>query len=249
LYFCIENVGAPNPRADRFRTTYGDAYRQYTSSCYKLRDRSAIIEHEQEGAERARYGESLLRELSASLTREFGKGFSLSNLKYMRRFYLFYRDRTHQIGQTVSGQLAKSLKSQTMSGKLNHPLLLSWSHYVFLLSLENPDERNFYEIEAAAQGWSLRELKRQFASSLYERLALSRDKDEVLKLSTKGQIVDRPRDLLKNPYVLEFLGLDEKETYSETDLETAIIDKVEHFLLSQTHSSGEDGYYQYRRYC
>ncbi len=109
--------------------------------------------------------------------------------------------------------------------------MLSWSHYVFLLSLENPDERNFYEIEAAAQGWSLRELKRQFASCLYERLALSRDKDEVLKLSTKGQIVDRPRDLLKNPYVLEFPGLDEKAIYSETDLETAIIDKLEHFLL------------------
>jgi len=190
-----------------------------------------IIEHEQEGAERARYGESLLRKLSASLTKEFGKGFSLSNLKYMRRFYLIYRDRTHQIGQTVSGQLAKSLKSQTVSGKLKHPLLLSWSHYVFLLSVDNPDERNFYEIEAAAQGWSLRELKRQFASSLYERLALSRDKDEVLKLSTKGQIIDRPRDLLKNPYVLEFLGLDEKATYSETNLETAIIDKLEHFLL------------------
>lgn len=97
-----------------------------------------IIEHEQEGSERARYGESLLRELAASLTKEFGKGFSLSNLKYMRRFYLLYRDRTNQIGQTVSGQLAKSLKPQTVSGKMENPLLLSWSHYVFLLSLKNP---------------------------------------------------------------------------------------------------------------
>ena len=108
---------------------------------------------------------------------------------------------------------------------------LSWSHYVFLMNISNADERSFYEIEAAEQNWSLRELKRQFDSGLYERLALSRDKKGIKKLSKKGQVVAKPHDLIKNPYVLEFLGLDEKSKYSETDLESAIIDKIEHFLL------------------
>jgi predicted nuclease of restriction endonuclease-like (RecB) superfamily len=108
---------------------------------------------------------------------------------------------------------------------------LSWSQYVFLMGIKNPEERSFYEIEAATQGWAFRELKRQFNSGLYERLALSRDKEGIQKLARKGQIITKPQDLLKEPYVLEFLGLDEKEKYSETDLESAIIDKLEQFLL------------------
>ena len=108
---------------------------------------------------------------------------------------------------------------------------LSWSQYVFLIGINNADERHFYEIEAAENGWTLPELKRQFNSGLYERLALSRDKDGVKKLSSEGQVVSQPQDLLKDPYVLEFLGLDEKARYSESDLESAIIGKLEHFLL------------------
>lgn len=99
------------------------------------------------------------------------------------------------------------------------------------MGVDNKEERDFYEIEASEQNWSLRELKRQFDSSLYERLALSRDKKEIKKLSKKGQIIEKPKDLIKNPYVLEFLGIDEKAKYSESDLESAIIDKLEHFLL------------------
>ncbi len=203
-----------------------------------------IVEHEQEGEKRARYGKALLKQLAASLTMEFGKGFSQSNLEYMRRFYLLYQNRDPQIGQTVSGQLPESVKSQTASGEFHlsrkmeavsapsaYDFTLSWSHYVFLISIDNPDERSFYEIEAGSQDWSLRELKRQFDSSLYERLVLSRDKEKVRELSDKGQVVEQPQDLFKDPYVLEFLGLDEESHYSESDLETAIIDKLEHFLL------------------
>ena len=163
----------------------------------------------------------------------------------MRRFYLAYQNR--QIAQMPSAQLPTAETSQTPSGKsedgalpqiwqmgsaeFKSPFKLSWSQYVFLISISNPDERSFYEIEAAAQGWTLPELKRQFNTDLFERLALSRDQDGIRQLATKGQLVSRPEDMLKEPYVLEFLGLDEKTKYSESDLETAIIDKIEHFLL------------------
>ena len=108
---------------------------------------------------------------------------------------------------------------------------LSWSHYVCLLGIKNPEERSFYEIEATNQNWAVRELERQFDSSLYERLALSRDKAGIRKLAQKGQIVTQPKDLLKQPLVLEFLGIDEQTRYSESDLESAIITQIEKFLL------------------
>ena len=200
-----------------------------------------IVEHEQQGSERAQYGEATLKELAAALTDEFGKGFSLTNLKMMRKFFIVYRDKIGQtasgflpqlqIGQTVSDlsqksgtpsrKLALAEKSQISSGEFT----LSWSHYVFLMGIKEADERNFYEIEATGQGWSLRELKRQFNTGLYERLALSRDKNGVRKLAAEGQIVTRPEELLKEPYVLEFLGLEETARYSESDLESAIIGK------------------------
>ena len=205
-----------------------------------------IIEHEQQGAERAEYGKALLKGLAADLTAEFGNGFSKRNLLYMRQFYVTYRSR--QIAQTVSAQLP--LISQTLSGPLQKSdivprasvssgkmqtssaqFTLSWSHYVFLMGIKDGAERDFYEIETTSQGWSLRELKRQFDSGLYERLALSRDKDGIRKLAAEGQIINRPEDLLKDPYILEFLGLDEQTRYSESDLESAIINKIEHFLL------------------
>ena len=108
---------------------------------------------------------------------------------------------------------------------------LSWSHYVFLLGIETPAERDFYEVEARQNGWALRELRRQFDTSLYERLALSRDKEGVRALAVEGQLISKPTDLLKDPYVLEFLGLEERPRYSESDLESQIIDKLEQFLL------------------
>ena len=108
---------------------------------------------------------------------------------------------------------------------------LSWSHYVKLSRISNPDERKFYEIEAVKNNWSLRELERQFDSALYTRLSLSRDKKKVLELSQKGQIIEKPKDLIKDPYILEFIGLPEQSSYSESELEEKLISKLENFLL------------------
>ena len=177
-----------------------------------------IVEHEQKGAKRAEYGAELLKELSARLTDEFGQGFSRSNLEYMRKFFLTCKDRVPQI-------------SQQATGNFSNPFTLSWTHYVLLLTIKDPDERSFYEIEATSQGWSVPELKRQKASAFYNRLLLSRDKNKVKRLATEGQVIEKPEDVLKEPYVLEFLGLDEKVGYSESDLESAIITNIERFLL------------------
>jgi predicted nuclease of restriction endonuclease-like (RecB) superfamily len=200
-----------------------------------------IFEQEQQGADRAEYGKELLGELAARLTNEFGMGFSRTNLASMRQFYVAYSNRIPRIVQTASGQFKGELLGMpivqtpsgqsTDSGKPPQPAFtLSWSHYVFLMGLKEA-ERNFYEIEATQQGWTLRELKRQFNAGLYERLALSRDKDSIRELARKGQHVAKPQDLLKEPYVLEFLGLQEKASYSESELESAIVTHIENFLL------------------
>ena len=182
-----------------------------------------IVEHEQEGATRAQYGKKILKELSMKLSAEFGRGFSEDNLSHMRKFFLIYSDRS-PISEMPSRKLSMQEKSAI-------PFSLSWSQYVFLIGIKDADSRSFYEIEATGNSWTLPELTRQFNSGLYERLALSRDKDGIKKLAEEGLVVATPEDLLKNPYVLEFLGLDEKSKYSESDLEAAIIDKIEHFLL------------------
>jgi predicted nuclease of restriction endonuclease-like (RecB) superfamily len=200
-----------------------------------------IVEQEQGGADRAQYGREVVKELAQHLTSDFGSGFSKSNLEYMRRFYLAYPGRNIEIAQTLSGQFPGLEKgsspaiAQTASGQSDLlaaelPFTLSWSHYVFLLGLKD-EERRFYEIEAAQQGWTLRDLKRQFNSGLYERLALSRDKKAIRDLAHQGQEVSKPQDVLKEPYVLEFLGLEDRATYSESDLEAAIVEHVQHFLL------------------
>jgi predicted nuclease of restriction endonuclease-like (RecB) superfamily len=195
-----------------------------------------IVEYEQKGKRRAEYGKQTLIELSHHLNKEFGRGFSETNLEYMRRFYREYHESATQIPQRVSGKSREVLPKersirQTVSDQFNPPFTLSWSHYVFLLSIDNRDERRFYEIESTQNNWSLSELKRQFNSGVYERLALSRDKKGVKALALKGHIIEKPEDMLKDPFVLEFLGLDEKTRYSESDLESAIIDKLGVFLL------------------
>lgn len=203
-----------------------------------------IVEHEQKGEKRAAYGDLLMHTLAERLTEEFGRGFSKRNLDYMRRFYLVYSDRLPRIVQKPSAQLPAGEIFQTPSEKLalveivqkasaksTKPFTLSWSHYVELLSVKDPNERSFYEIEATNESWSLPELRRQKASCLYHRLALSRDKAGVKRLAEKGQIITKPEDVLKNPLVLEFLGLDEKSGYSESDLESAIITHLQKFLL------------------
>jgi predicted nuclease of restriction endonuclease-like (RecB) superfamily len=201
-----------------------------------------IVEEELRGRDRAAYGEEVIKELADRLTGEFGKGFSRTSLKLMRLFYLQNQGR---IGQSVTDQFTSPPIGQTASGQLDifqsltgkskppapRPFTLSWTHYVFLLRVKDPSERSFYEIEAGAQNWTVRELRRQFDSGLYERLALSRDEEGIRRLALEGQIVAQPADLLKEPLVLEFLGLDERIRYSESDLESAIIGQIERFLL------------------
>jgi predicted nuclease of restriction endonuclease-like (RecB) superfamily len=199
-----------------------------------------IVEHEQGGQGRAAYGQALLRGLAERMTQAFGRGFAKSNLEYMRRFYLAYEDRV-DIAQFATGPsgagiaavaIAQFQTGQSRPGPSHTaPFGLSWTHYVFLLGIANPEERSFYEIECAQQGWNLKHLRRQFDSGLFERLALSRDKEGIRALARQGQIVTRPEDLLKEPLVLEFLGLSEQAGYSESDLETAVINQIGQFLL------------------
>ncbi len=178
-----------------------------------------IVEEEQNGKARAEYGKQILKDLSKRLSVEFGKGFSVTNLQQMKNFYNVYGKQ-----QTVSAESENAITPNTN-------LQLSWSHYLFLMRIDNIEERKFYEIETTNNNWSLRELRRQFDTSLYERLALSRDKKAIKELSEKGQIIEKAKDSLKDPYILEFIGLPEDEKYSESELEQKIIDKLEHFLL------------------
>jgi predicted nuclease of restriction endonuclease-like (RecB) superfamily len=181
-----------------------------------------IVEHEQAGKIRAEYAKNILKNLSKALKERFGKGFSEDNLENMRRFYL-----TYSISENTSRKLANdSQKNIEMPA-----FKVSWSHYLLLCRIKNVEERAFYEIEAAQNHWNLEELQRQFDSSLYERLVLSTDKDQVKVLATHGQIIKQPKDLIKDPLILEFMGLEEKAAYSESDLETAIINKIEKFML------------------
>jgi predicted nuclease of restriction endonuclease-like (RecB) superfamily len=145
---------------------------------------------------------------------------------FLRNFRQFYQAYS-AIHQTLSGELRHNL----LLTQLSQTFRLSWSHYQILMSLQNPDERSFYEIEAIANTWSVRELDRKITAALCERLALSRDKNEIKRLATQGQIITAPRDAIKDPYILEFLELPQQPTYSENELETAIIKKLEQFLL------------------
>ena len=183
-----------------------------------------IIEEEQNGDNRAEYGKYIIRNLSSFLTEHYGKGYSISNLKNFRQFYLIYSN--DSIGQTMFSQFKNYPATVT-----ERKFYLSWSHYLKLMRISNIEERHFYEIEAVKNDWSLSELKRQYDSSLYERLSLSKNKDEVMLLSQKGQIIEKPADAIKDPYVLEFLQLPELPVYSETELENKIIDHLQQFLL------------------
>jgi predicted nuclease of restriction endonuclease-like (RecB) superfamily len=190
-----------------------------------------IVEYEQKGKYRADYAKKVLEQLSNQLTRDFGKGYSTSNLEYIRRFYAVYINRIPQSLTRKTTKAPRSAISQSVIGEFKTPFLLSWTHYIQLLKIEDYDERNFYEIEAAHSNWSVRELQRQFNSSLFERLALSKDKKAVKQLARKGQVIEKPTDALKHHTVLEFLDLKEDERYTESDLENAIINKIEHFML------------------
>lgn len=166
-----------------------------------------IVEDEQSGEVRAEYGKAVLQELAAKLTEEFGKGFTLSNLKYMRLFYQKFPN-----GHAVSDQL-------------------NWTHYRHLLKVENEDARNWYVKEAVSENWSTRALERQINSHYYERLLASQDRTPVISEAEEKTAVLTPHDVLKDPYVLEFLNLKNRPSYTEDELETALIDDLQNFLL------------------
>lgn len=198
-----------------------------------------IVEEEQEGKERAKYGQQLLKRLSELLTERYGTGWSYASLKNIRQFYIVFSKRLtsgYPIQTKKANQrLANSQASKEIVNGDNDivapKFTLSWSHYLILMRVENPDARSFYEIECKQQNWSKRQLSRQVGSSLYERLALSRDKDEVMRLAREGQTMEKPSDIIKNPITLEFLGLKPDAVYSESKLESAIITKMQQFLL------------------
>ncbi len=225
--------------------------RNWLFGCY-------IVEYEQRGADRAEYGRRFLVTLSERLQDIGIRGSSSTRLKLCRAFYREYRrigptlsDQLPatagvkpEIRPTVSDEFGEGAQGVPIASlvqaldlpadiaiHLSQRFSLGWSHYVTLLTIDDPDERRFYEIEAEHNHWSVRELERQLASSLYERLALSRDKEEIRRLSQEGQVVEKAADLIKNPLVLEFLDLEERPAYTEDELESAIIDKLEHFLL------------------
>ena len=169
-----------------------------------------IVEHEQDSNERATYGKQTIKQISRVLSKEFGKGFSRSNLQNMRAFYLAYPN------------------CQTLSGKL------SWSHYCELLIISDSDRRSFYEKECERSGWSVREMKRQISTSPFERLLLSdgkANKEKVYELATKGQELTTPEDIVKDPYVFEFLGIPENKPVLESELEKALVRQIEDFML------------------
>ena len=206
-----------------------------------------IVEEEQKGRRRAEYGRRLIENLSKRLVRDFGRGFAVRNLETFRAFYLGYPElviphavraesadhRSRKIPHTASMPLpviphAVSAESRK-PGRL-HPNL-SWTHYRTLLRVDKAEARSFYEIEAIKNNWSARELERQINSLLYDRLALSRDKKGLMRLAAKGHEVQRPADVFKDPLVMEFLGLPESPRLVETELEQALIDNLQVFLL------------------
>ena len=200
-----------------------------------------IVEDEQQGKDRAQYGKQVLQNLSAKLTERFGDGWSYPNLRKIRQFYLTYSNLINGVNQIESKKDKQCLSNSdsetdvTLLLKkmvITEPVFtLSWSHYLILMRIENADARRFYEIECTQQQWSVRQLSRQVGSSLYERLALSRNKDEVMKLAREGQTIEKPSDVIKDPITLEFLGLKPDSVYTESKLENAIIGKMQQFLL------------------
>ena len=188
-----------------------------------------IIEVQQEGAGRAKYGKKVLETLSDALTKEFGKGYSVSTLTNIRKFYETYKGR---ISEPLVTEFTDQ-KSQPLVTNLGEeaPFRLSWTHYLILMRIQNAEERTFYERMAIQENWGKRELSRQYSSSLYERLLIGKDKQQILNLSKKGRLAEKPSDLVKDPYVLEFLGIPERADFSETELESKLIDHLQDFLL------------------
>lgn len=204
-----------------------------------------IVQAIQGGDERAAYGKRIIKELSVKLNEKYGKGFSTTNLWYFRQFYVVYSNREAKVRQKKCSNAISEEKLHKACGVLDDLTLaveksdelqgfsplLSWSHYRSLSKVEHKNERLFYEIEAEKEGWSVPVLERQIHSFLFARLLKSRDKDEVLKLAKEGQVVKNPFDSMKDPYILDFLGLPDSKLIHESKMETAIINNIQSFLL------------------
>lgn len=200
-----------------------------------------IVQEEQRGKKRAGYGKKLLKDLSRKLTLEFGRGFGERNLRFIRQFYLAYEDRAPSIRYTACTKLHSASESSkirytactksTVESSHVLPVELSWSHFRVLMRVKNVEARNFYEVECIKASWSVRELGRQINSFLFERLSKSKDKEGVLKLARDGHQVQTATDLIKDPYVLEFVGLPDSARWTESDLEQALIDRLQKFIL------------------
>ena len=188
-----------------------------------------IVEVQQGGSSRAKYGKKVLETLSGALNKEFGTGFSVSTLTNMRKFYETYQDRIAE--PVVTKFLTQKSQPVVTNFEGEVPFRLSWSHYLILMRIQNKEERDFYERLAVQENWGKRELSRQYSSSLYERLLIGKDKKKLLKLSKKGMLAEKPADLVKDPYVLEFLGIPERTDFSESELESRLIDHLQEFLL------------------
>ena len=188
-----------------------------------------IVEVEQAGADRAEYGAQLIEQLSARLQQQFGRGFSVVNLRSMRQFFLMFPEGSAlpRIQQAVPVEFAPIQQAVPVE----FPGSLSWTHYLVLMRVQRPEARAFYEIEATRECWSTRQLERQIGALLFDRLARNRAPDEVRALARRGQEVATPADVLKDPFVLEFLDLGEHPALRERDLEQAIIDRLEAFML------------------
>ncbi len=196
-----------------------------------------IVEEEQSGKVRAEYGKQVLKGLSERLTKRFGDGWSIESLTLCRKFFSVYSNFVNTVYEfdTSASRKAENdqqrISNSTDRVRQMPEFTLSWSHYQVLMRIKNAEERRFYEIEATSGNWSVRELQRQYSSSLYERLALSRDKESVARLSQVGNMVQKPEDIIKNPITLEFVGLKPDTSYSESNLESAVISKMQEFLL------------------
>ncbi|MBI4801740.1 MAG: DUF1016 domain-containing protein [Elusimicrobia bacterium] len=204
-----------------------------------------IVQEIQGGDERAEYGKRVIEQLSTKLILKYGRGFSTTNLRYFRTFYTVYSNRITEIRHIACGELKASGKRHMQSGVLDAMSLaveqagakrgfspnLGWSHYRTLMNVENQNERFFYEIEAENEGWDVEHLKRQMHTLLFARLLKSRDKAGAMELACQGQKLVSPGDTIKNPYILDFLGLPDSEVFRESEIEKAIIDNLRSFLL------------------
>lgn len=204
-----------------------------------------IVQELQKGEQRAEYGKQIIESLSEELSKRYGRGYSTTNLRYFRTFYTIYVDRQPEIRQIGSGDFENTGKRQTQSGVLNDLSQaveqtnqargfspnLGWSHYQALMGVENPNERLFYEIESEKESWEVKHLERQIHSFLFARLLKSKDKATLMALASKGHIISSPADTIKNPYILDFLGLPDSTNLHESDIEKSIIANLQSFLL------------------